>query len=262
MTQGFIHPTAIIEGEVDIADDVSIDAFTIIRGKVSIGKGTHIGPNVVIKGHTKIGERNKIFQFASVGEDCQDKKYQGEETWLEIGDDNVIREFTTLHRGTIQDNALTKIGNRNLFMAYSHIGHDCIIGDDCVLANGATLGGHVVLDDLVIIGGLSAVHQFCKVGKYAMLGGGSTAKKDVPAFLLVFGNPGKPRGLNLVGLERRGFEPARIKNLIGAYKDVYMRGKKLSSVLEEFGARLEVKADEDLALFVESIKSSTRGIIR
>lgn len=262
MKEGFIHPTAIIEGNVQIAQGVSIDAYTVIRGEVSIGAGTSIGSNVFIKGHTKIGERNKIFQFSSVGEDCQDKKYKGEETWLEIGNDNVIREFTTLHRGTVQDNSLTKIGNNNLIMAYSHIGHDCIIGDNCILANGATLGGHVILDDFVIVGGLAAIHQFCRVGIHAMVGGGAMVKKDIPAFLLIADNPTRARGLNLVGLRRRGFSEERIKNLTGAYKDVYMRGKKLSQVLAEFEQRLENEKDQDLALYVESIKASTRGIIR
>lgn len=262
MQEGLIHPSVIIEGDVNIAERVGIDAYTVIRGKVSIGAGTQIGSNVVIKGNTKIGKNNKIFQFASVGEDCQDKKYKGEETWLEIGDDNTIREFTTLHRGTIQDNSLTKIGNKNLFMAYSHVGHDCIIGDNCILANGATLGGHVVLDDFVTVGGLSALHQFCQAGKHVMIGGGSIVKKDIPAFVLVVGNPAKARGLNLVGLRRRGFSEQRIKNLTNAYKHIYMRGKKLVVALEELETKLEKEPNQDLALYVNSIKNSTRGIIR
>ena len=183
-----IHPTAIIDPSAQIAHGVTIGAYSIIGADVVIGEGCDIGPHVVIKGVTTLGKNNRIFQFASVGEDCQDKKYKGERTFLEIGDNNVIRENCTIHRGTTQDNSLTRIGNNNLLMVNTHIAHDCVVGNDCIFANNAGLAGHVKVGDSVIIGGNTGVHQFCQIGSYAMTGGASLVLKDIFVFVMVFGN--------------------------------------------------------------------------
>lgn len=255
-----IHPTAIVDPAARLADDVEVGPFTVIGADVEIGAGSRIGPHVVLKGPTRLGERNRIFQFASVGEDCQDKKYAGEPTRLVMGDDNVVREGATLHRGTVQDRGETTIGSRNLFMAYSHVGHDCVIGDDCILANQATLGGHVTLGDFVILGGLTAIHQFCHVGEHAMCGGGSIVTKDIPAYLMVNGNPGQAHGLNLVGLKRRGFSREALKGLSEAYRVVYRQGLTLEQALDELAARYAGQGAVET--FIASLRASTRGIIR
>lgn len=255
-----IHPTAIVDPGAQLADDVEVGPFCVIGADVEVGAGSWIGPHVVLKGPSRLGQRNRIFQFASVGEDCQDKKYAGEPTRLEMGDDNVVREGVTLHRGTVQDRGVTTIGSRNLFMAYAHVGHDCLIGDDCILANQATLGGHVTMGDFVILGGLSAIHQFCHIGTHAMCGGGSIVTKDIPAYLMVNGNPGQPHGLNLVGLKRRGFSREARKALSDAYRLVYRQGLTLDQALAEIDARY---ADlPEVTAFSDSLRSSTRGIIR
>ena len=255
-----IHPTAIVDSSAHLADDVEVGPFSVIGPDVEIGAGSVVGPHVVVKGPTRLGERNRIFQFASVGEDCQDKKYAGEPTRLEVGDDNVIREGVTLHRGTVQDRGVTTIGSRNLFMAYAHVGHDCVIGDDCILANQATLGGHVTLGDHAILGGLTAVHQFCHVGTHAMCGGGSIITKDIPAYLMVNGNPAQAHGLNLVGLKRRGFSREALKALSEAYKVVYRQGQTLDQALQTLMSRYAGMPEVDV--FIDSLKHSTRGITR
>lgn len=255
-----IHRTAIVDPAARLADDVEVGPFSVIGPDVEIGAGSVIGPHVSIKGPTRLGQRNRIFQFASVGEDCQDKKYAGESTRLEVGDDNVIREGVTLHRGTAQDRGVTTIGSRNLFMVYSHVGHDCVIGDDCILANQAMLGGHVTLGNHTILGGLTAVHQFCHIGAHAMCGGGTIVTKDIPAYLMVTGNPAQAHGLNLVGLKRRGFSRESIKSLTDAYKVVYRQGltleQALNILIERHASVPEVK------VFIESLQASTRGITR
>jgi UDP-N-acetylglucosamine acyltransferase len=254
-----IHPTALVDPSARVSDDVDIGPFCVIGPEVEIGDGTVIGPHVVIKGPTRLGKRNRIFQFASVGEDCQDKKYAGEATRLEMGDDNVVREGVTLHRGTVQDKAVTTIGSRNLFMAYSHVGHDCVIGDDCILANQATLAGHVTLGNFAILGGLSAIHQFCHMGEHAMAGGGSIITKDVPAYVIVNGNPAQTHGLNLVGLKRRGFERDALRALGDAYRIVYRQGLTMEQAIE----RLENDfAVPEVETFLASLKTSQRGITR
>ena len=254
-----IHPTALVAPSARVSDDVDIGPFCVIGPEVEIGDGTVIGPHVVIKGPTRLGKRNRIFQFASVGEDCQDKKYAGEATRLEMGDDNVVREGVTLHRGTVQDKAVTTIGSRNLFMAYSHVGHDCVIGDDCILANQATLAGHVTLGNFAILGGLSAIHQFCHMGEHAMAGGGSIITKDVPAYVIVNGNPAQTHGLNLVGLKRRGFERDALRALGDAYRIVYRQGLTMEQAIE----RLENDfAVPEVETFLASLKTSQRGITR
>ncbi|RTR03415.1 acyl-ACP--UDP-N-acetylglucosamine O-acyltransferase [Halomonas nitroreducens] len=254
-----IHPTAIVDPGARLADDVEVGPFTVIGADVEIGAGSRIGPHVVVKGPTVLGERTRIFQFASVGEDCQDKKYAGEPTRLVMGDDNVIREGVTLHRGTVQDRGETTIGSRNLFMAYVHVGHDCVIGHDCILANQVTLAGHVHLGDFVILGGLSAIHQFCRFGDHAMAGGGSIITKDTPAYVMINGNPAQVHGLNLVGLRRRGFSNEAIRALNEAYKLVYRQGMTVEQALTEIRARYALPETE---AFAASIEASTRGIVR
>ena len=254
-----IHPTALVDPSARVSDDVDIGPFCVIGPEGEIGDGTVIGPHVVIKGPTRLGKRNRIFQFASVGEDCQHKKYAGEATRLEMGDDNVVREGVTLHRGTVQDKAVTTIGSRNLFMAYSHVGHDCVIGDDCILANQATLAGHVTLGNFAILGGLSAIHQFCHMGEHAMAGGGAIITKDVPAYVIVNGNPAQTHGLNLVGLKRRGFERDALRALGDAYRIVYRQGLTMEQAIE----RLENDfAVPEVETFLASLKTSQRGITR
>ncbi|MFI0474354.1 acyl-ACP--UDP-N-acetylglucosamine O-acyltransferase [Halomonas sp. HMF6819] len=254
-----IHPTALVDPAARLADDVEVGAFTVIGSDVEIGEGSVIGPHVVIKGPTVLGKRTRIFQFASVGEECQDKKYAGEPTRLVMGDDNVVREGVTLHRGTVQDRSETTIGSRNLFMAYVHVGHDCVIGDDCILANQVTLAGHVTVGNHAILGGLSAVHQFCHFGDYAMAGGGSIITKDTPSYMMINGNPAEARGLNLVGLKRRGFSREAISALTASYKLVYRQGLTVEQALEEMRSRFDLA---EVTHFADSIERSTRGIVR
>ncbi|CAM3875674.1 acyl-ACP--UDP-N-acetylglucosamine O-acyltransferase [Vreelandella rituensis] len=254
-----IHPTALVDPSARLADDVEVGPFSVIGPDVTIGAGSHIGPHVVIKGPTTLGERTRIFQFASVGEDCQDKKYAGEPTRLVMGDDNIIRECATLHRGTVQDRGETTIGSRNLFMAYVHVGHDCVIGSDCILANQVTLAGHVTVGDFAILGGLAAVHQFCHFGTHAMAGGGSIITKDTPAYVMINGNPAKAHGLNLVGLKRRGFSREAIQALSESYKLIYRQGLTVEQGLAEIDSRFSLA---ETKAFADSIKVSTRGIIR
>lgn len=255
-----IHPTALIDSRAKIADDVSIGPYSIIGPDVEIGAGCEIGPHVVINGPTLLGQRNRIFQFASVGEACQDKKYAGEPTRLVIGDDNVVRENVTLHRGTVQDRGETTIGSRNLFMAYAHVGHDCVIGNDCIFANAATLAGHVKIGNFAILGGLSAIHQFCHMGDHAMAGGGSIITKDIAAYVIVNGNPAETHGLNLVGLRRRGFSKEAIKALSQAYKLVFRQGLTLQQAIDTL--EQTASAPDELQVFIDSLKSSQRGLTR
>lgn len=255
-----IHPLAIIEENVVIAAGVEIGPWSLIGKDVEIGERTQVLSHVVIKGPTKIGKDNKIFQFSSVGEDCQDKKYAGEPTRLEIGDRNVIRESCTLHRGTVQDNGLTAIGSDNLLMAYAHVAHDCMVGNHCILANNTTLAGHVHVGDHVILGGGTMVHQFCKIGDHSMSAGGSIVLRDIPAFVMASGQSASAHGLNTEGLKRRGFTADDILVLKRAYKVVYRQGLNLKDALAEL---LEI-ADQVpvVKAFVASIQQSNRGIIR
>ncbi|MBD3898554.1 acyl-ACP--UDP-N-acetylglucosamine O-acyltransferase [Halomonas sp. ML-15] len=254
-----IHPTALIDPAARLADDVEVGPFSVIGADVEIGPGSKIGPHVVIKGPTVLGARTRIFQFASVGEDCQDKKYAGEPTRLVMGDDNVIREGVTIHRGTMQDRGETTVGSRNLLMAYAHVGHDCVIGSDCILANQVTLAGHVKVGDFAILGGLAAVHQFCHFGTHAMAGGGSIITKDTPAFVMINGNPAEAHGLNLIGLKRRGFSREALKALGESYKLVYRQGLTVEQALAEIRRRFELP---EVDTFVASIEVASRGITR
>ncbi len=253
-----IHETAIIDASVQLGDNVRIGPYSVIEGDVSIGDDCEIGPHVVIRGPTTIGRRNRIFQFASIGEECQDKKYRGEPTELLIGDDNVIRECVTMQRGTVQDRAVTRVGSRGLFMAYVHVAHDCDIGDDVIVANSTQIAGHVRLGDFAILGGATLVHQFCHVGAHSLTGAGTVLFKDLPAFVTAQGNPAKPYTINSEGLKRRGFSQDTVRALQRAYKTVYRRG----FTLDEAEARLGDMSDPALALFRQSLRGSGRGIIR
>lgn len=255
-----IHPTAVIEAGAHIGANVTIGAFSFIGSGVEIGAGTQVFSHVVIKGPTRIGKDNTIYQFASVGEACQDLKYAGEPTRLEIGDRNIIRESVTMHRGTVQDAGVTTIGNDNLFMVNVHIAHDCIVGNHCVFANNATLAGHVHVGDYAIIGGMSAIHQFCIIGSHCMLGGGSIVVQDVPPYVMAQGNHCHPFGINVEGLKRRGFEKSAIQAIRQVYKEIYRSGK----TLEEAKKSVQAIAgnEKSLDLFVDFFARSKRGIIR
>lgn len=255
-----IHQTAIISSSARLADDVEVGPYAVIDGDVEIGEGTTIGPHTVIKGETRIGSNNRIYQFASIGEIPQDKKYGGEATRLEIGDGNTIREFCTINRGTAQHEGLTRIGNDNWLMAYVHIAHDCVIGDHTVFANCTTLGGHVMVGDHAIFGGFSGVHQFCHIGEHSFMAMYSVVARDIPAYLIVSGNPVQPRGINKEGLKRRGFDRDQLHQLHAAYRLIYREGLKLADAIAELEQRLEVQPV--LLPLVESLKSSTRGIAR
>jgi len=255
-----IDNSAKVHSSAVLADDVEVGPWTVIGANVEIGAGTVIGPHVVIKCDTRIGRNNRIFQFASVGEDCQDKKYAGESTRLEIGDGNIIREHCTIHRGTIQDQRVTQIGNNNLFMVGTHVAHDCVVGNDIVLANGGLLGGHVKVGDHAVIGAGAGVHQYCHLGAHCMIAGHATIWKDVPAYLLVSGSPATSHGLNTEGLRRRGFSAETTKTLKKAYKLVFRNSLPVETALREI-ASLQNQSPE-LNVFVESIRNSTRGIVR
>ena len=257
-----IDARAVISPQAEIAADVQIGAFSIIGPNVVIGAGTWIGPHAVINGPTRIGAHNKIFQFASVGDAPQDKKDQGEPTRLEIGDRNVIREFATVNRGTTHGggDGVTRIGDDNLLMAYSHVAHDCRLGNQIVLSNVATLGGHVEIGDFAMLGGLSAVHQFTKIGSHCFIAHNAAVTRDVPPYIMAVGRPAVPHSVNSVGLQRRGFTPGQILNVRRAYRLLYRSGLKLREAIERLE---EVSAGQpEIAPFVEFIKQSSRSIVR
>ena len=255
-----VHPTAIVEAGATLAADVKVGAWSIVGANVAIGAGTIVGEHVIIRGRTRIGANNRIFQFNSIGEEPQDKKYAGEPTELVIGDGNTIREFCTFNTGTVQDRGVTSIGNRNWIMAYVHIAHDCDVGDDTVLANGVTLAGHVSVGNHAILGGFTAVHQFCRVGAHVMLGGGSIVLQDVPPFVIANGNSAVPHGVNSEGLKRRGFTPDAIAAIRRAYKTLYKSGLLLEEAKEQLNASLA--ETPELGPLVEFLAASGRGIIR
>jgi UDP-N-acetylglucosamine acyltransferase len=255
-----IHPQAIIDPSARLAADVQVGAFSIIGPGVEIAAGTWVGPHVVINGPTRIGRDNKIFQFSSIGEAPQDLKYAGEPTRLEIGDRNIIRESCTFSRGTVAGGALTRIGSDNLFMAYVHVAHDCDVGSHTIFANNASLAGHVSVGDYAILGGFTGIHQFCRVGAHCMTGIATISFKDIPPYLLVYGNTAKPYGLNLRGLKRRGFTDDAIEALRSAYKTVYRSGLRLDTALEEL--RSPAARFAEVEHFTTFIRQSERGIIR
>lgn len=256
-----IHSTAIIDPSAVIASDVKIGPYSIIGPNVTIGSGTEIHSHVVVGGYTRIGEGNEIFQFASVGEVCQDLKYAGEETWLEIGDYNKIREHCSLHRGTIQDQSLTKIGSHNLLMVNTHIAHDCVIGNNNIFANNAGIAGHVHIGDFVVIGGNSGIHQFCKIDSYSMIGGASLILKDVPAYVMVSGNPAHAFGLNVEGMRRKGWSKDIIMGLREAFKLIYKSGLTTEQAIQKIREDILPIVDE-VQLLIDSLLESKRGIVR
>jgi UDP-N-acetylglucosamine acyltransferase len=255
-----IHPTAIIHPNARLADDVQVGAYSIIGEHVEIGAGTTIASHVVIEGHTRIGKNNRIFQFASLGSMPQDKKYAGEPTRLEIGDNNLIRECCTLNTGTVQDAGVTRVGSNNWILSYTHIAHDCQIGSNIVMSNSVQLAGHVHVDDYATLGAFVGAHQFCKVGAYAMVGAGSLLFQDLPPYLMVGGNPAAPHGINSEGLKRRGFSSEAIMSIKRAYKTLYRSGLSLEQAKQEINA--QAAETPELKLFTDFIARSTRGILR
>lgn len=253
-----IHPTAVIDKDAELESDVEVGPYSVIGPRVRIGAGSRIGPHAVIRGPTTIGAENRIFQFASVGEEPQDKKYNGEETYLEIGDRNVIREYATLHRGTAQDAGVTRVGNGNLLMAYTHVAHDCSIGDNVIMANAASLAGHIEVQDWAILGGFTIVHQFCRIGAHCFCAMGSVITKDVPPFVIVGGHPAAPRGINAEGLRRRDLNNESITRLKNAYKLLYMSNRKLEDAVDTMRG-LDCPQVDQIADFVAD---SSRSIVR
>jgi UDP-N-acetylglucosamine acyltransferase len=255
-----IDPNAVIHPNAKIAADVQIGPWTIIGDEVEIGEGSVIASHVIIKGPTKIGKHNRIYQFSTLGEDTPDLKYKGESTRFVMGDNNVIREGVTIHRGTIQDRHETTIGNNNLLMAYVHVGHDSVIGNNCILVNNSALAGHVHIDDWAILGGFTLVHQFCKIGMHSFSGMGTAIGKDVPAYMMVNGNPAEAKNINLEGLRRRGFSKEDLTILSKAYKTIYRRGLTLDEALVEL-KQMQAECSA-LGPLIESLETSTRGIVR
>jgi UDP-N-acetylglucosamine acyltransferase len=255
-----IDSRALVYPGAKLAADVEVGPFSVIGPNVEIGSGTWIGPHAVVTGHTHIGANNKIFQFASIGDAPQDKKYKNEPTRLEIGDRNVFRESTTVNRGTAQGGGLTKIGHDNLFMAYTHVAHDCHVGSNCVLANSGTLGGHVELGDWVILGGFAAIHQFTKVGPHAFLANNTAVTRDVPPYVMAVGQPSVPHSVNAEGLKRRGFSPQQIRNIKNAFRTLYRSDLLLADAVAQLKAL--VPSQPELGVFVDFIGASTRSLIR
>ena len=255
-----IHPSAIIDPAADLAADVEVGPYAIIGAGVRIGAGCSIGPHVVLRGPTTIGPATRIFQFASIGEDPQDKKYAGEATSLVIGARNVIREYATVHRGTAQDRGETRIGDDNLLMAYTHVAHDCVIGNNVIMANAASLGGHVEVQDWAILGGFSIVHQFCQIGAHSFSAMGSVIAKDVPPYLTIGGHPAVPRGINAEGLRRRRFSPEAIAALRRAYRLLYLANLKLADAVAQI--RELAKTQPELESLADFVADSNRSIVR
>ncbi len=256
-----IHPTAIIDPKAQIAEGVEIGPYSIIEKDVFIGRGTKIGPHVVIREGTEIGKGCQVSQFASIGEAPQSVGYKGEKTFLQIGDHNIIREFVTLHRGTVKGGGKTVIGNENFIMAYSHVAHDCQIGNQVVMANGATLAGHILIEDFAIIGGLTAIHQFCRVGTYAIIGGVSGVLMDIPPYTKAQGDRAKLFGLNTVGLKRANFSEETLKALKKAYRIIFRSGLTLEKAMKQVGED-EISQTPEVQHFLQFIQGSKRGISR
>jgi UDP-N-acetylglucosamine acyltransferase len=255
-----IDPRAVVSPRAELAEDVTVGPFAIVGDGVVIGAGTTVGPHAVIEGPTTLGRGNRIWQFASIGAAPQDKKYAGEPTRLEVGDRNVFRECTTINRGTVTGLGVTRIGDDNLFMAYSHVGHDCIVGNKCVMSNATALAGHVELDDWVIMSGYAGVHQFCKIGAHVFLANNAAVTRDVPPYLMVAGSPAAPVTINSEGLKRRGFTPEQVANIKGGFRVLYRSGLKLA----EATAELErLAADQpELRPYLDFMPRVTRSLIR
>jgi UDP-N-acetylglucosamine acyltransferase len=255
-----IHPTAVVDSAAKLADGVSVGPYSILGAGVTVGADTEIGPHVVIDGLTTIGARNRIVGQSSLGSPPQDLKYAGSPTRLEIGDDNIVREFVTMNRATEHGGGTTKVGSHGMFMAYAHVAHDCQVGDRVVMANGATLAGHVTIEDHAIVGGLVAIHQFVRIGESAILGGGAMVTLDIAPFCMAAGDRAVLHGLNLIGLRRRGYGPTTIASLRSAYRTIFRSGLRLQDALEQL--RSEAAEEPCVARLVAFIEQSQRGICR
>ena len=255
-----IHNTAIVHPHAILHNNIKIGPYSIIGESVEIGEGTEVGNHVNITGHTRIGKSNKIYHYSSIGEQPQDIKYKDQETFLEIGDRNTIREFCTLNTGTVEGNVKTVIGNDNWIMAYVHVAHDCIIKNNIILANSVTLGGHVEIDDYVVLGGLTGVHQFCKVGSHSIVAAGSIVFQDIPPFIMAAGYSAKPNGINVEGLKRREFTAEDITIIKKGYKVIYRDGNSLQEATKILGTM--VSESSLINLYLDFIKNSKRGIAR
>ena len=255
-----IHESAVISSRARVHEDVSIGPYSIVGADVEVGPGTRIESHVVLKGPCVIGRDNHIFQFASLGDDPQDKKYAGESTQLVIGDRNTIREYCSFNRGTVQDEGITRLGNDNWIMAYSHIAHDCVVGNHTVFANNTTLAGHVHIGDWAILGGFTGVHQYCHIGAHTLTGIFTAVTKDIPAYVLASGRPAVPRGINAKGLKRRGFSSDQISNVREAYRVLYRQDLKLKEAVQTLEKYAE--SQEEVVAFLESVRKSSRGLIR
>ncbi|HEX4882603.1 MAG TPA: acyl-ACP--UDP-N-acetylglucosamine O-acyltransferase [Casimicrobiaceae bacterium] len=255
-----VHPTAIVDPSAQLDDDVAIGPYTIVGAGCSIGAGSVLGPHVVVGARTRLGRRNRIFQFASIGEIAQDRKYGGEPTTTTIGDDNVFREYVTVHAGTVQDRGDTAIGNANLFLAYTHVAHDCVVGSHTVFSNNAQIAGHVHVDDWVVMGAFGGVHQFCRIGAHAMVAAGSIVLQDVPPFTTVQGYPAQPKGTNAEGLKRRGFSADDMLAIRRAYKALYREGRTLEDARSAIAAA--AASSSVLAPLVAFLAEPGRGLVR
>jgi len=255
-----VHSTAIVAPGAKLHATAEVGPYAVIGPQVEIGAGTTVGPHAVIDGRTRLGERNKVFQFASVGAPPQDLKYAGEDSALEIGNENLIREFTTLHKGTKGGGGVTRIGDRNLFMAYAHVAHDCQVGNGCVLANAATLGGHVEIGDNVILGGLAAVHQFTRIGQHAFVAGGAMVVMDVPPFCIAQGDRAELAGVNTIGLARHGFSEDRIARVKEAYRILFRSKLPLEEAVERL--RTELGDQSEIQTLLTFVTTSERGLTR
>ena len=254
-----IDEHASVDSQAQIADNVNIGPFTIVEKDVEIGEGTVIGPHVVIKSGTRIGKHNQIHQFSSIGDAPQSVGYNGEPTQLIIGDHNIIREFTTLNRGTPDDLGYTKLGNHNFIMAYVHLAHDCVVGNNVILANGVTMGGHVRVGDFAIMGGFALIHQHCRVGEHSIIGGGSICTKDIPPYILAAGNTAKPHGINVTGLKRREFSAETISALRNSYRTIFRSKLDLNAALDKLD---DLKDFNEVTILSEFLQTSKRGFIR
>lgn len=254
-----IHPTAVVDPTAELADDVIVGANAVIGDQVTIGAGTEVGPGAQVRGPSKIGEGNRIYSHSCIGFDPQDLKFSGEETWLEIGDRNHFREFCTVNRGTVGGGGKTTIGDDNLFMAYTHVAHDCHVGSRTVFSNNGTLAGHVTVHDHAVIGAFSSVHQFCKVGRHAYIGGYSVLTRDVLPFVKTVGMKPACYGINKIGLERKGFGPEEIKHLERAYRLLVRSKLNTTQALEQIR---ELADDPHIAYLVDFVETSDRGVIK
>jgi UDP-N-acetylglucosamine acyltransferase len=255
-----VHPTAVVSPRAELAEDVTVGPLAVIGDGVVLGPGCIVGPHALVQGPATLGRNNRVFPFASIGDAPQDQKYAGEPTRLEVGDRNQFRECCTVNRGTVTGHGVTRIGSDNLFMAYTHVAHDCVVGNRCVLANAVGLAGHVELDDWVIMGAYSGVHQFCKVGAHVFLANNAAVTRDVPPYLMVAGSPADPKGINAEGLKRRGFSPGQIANIKQGYRVLYRSGLKLEEARAEL-TRLAATQPE-LMPYVEFLPRMTRSLIR